>query len=131
MLTKFSLFHVFLFNLVSLFLSKCHDKTLKKKLFISIKHYLIIGRDMFETGCKKNFKRKFRLVDSVVSYRGQCTGPNNNAKMKVRTLVPHLKQNPCYENVIVAVTRTSSMKSFCESKLPRFTIQLAHQMAYG
>ena len=54
LLTRFSLFHVFLFNLVSLFPSKCHDKTLKNKLFISIKYDLIIGRDMSKTGCEKN-----------------------------------------------------------------------------
>ena len=42
-------FHVVLFNLVSLFPSKYHYKTFKKKLFISIKQDLIISRDMSET----------------------------------------------------------------------------------
>ena len=46
--TIFSLFHISLFNLVSLFPSKYHYKVVKKKLFISIKHDLIIGRDMPE-----------------------------------------------------------------------------------
>ena len=33
---------------VSLFYSKYHDKIVKKKLLISIKHDLIIGTDMHE-----------------------------------------------------------------------------------
>ena len=45
---NFRLFHVSLFNLVSLLSSKYYYKTLKKKLFVSIKHDLIIGRDMHE-----------------------------------------------------------------------------------
>ena len=44
LLTSFSLFHVSLFKLVSLFPSKYHYKIVKKKLFISIKHDLIIDR---------------------------------------------------------------------------------------
>ena len=47
------LFHVSLFNLVSFFPSKYHYKIVKKKLFISIKHDLIIGRDMPETRRRK------------------------------------------------------------------------------
>ena len=37
---------VSLFNLIGLFTSKFHHKTLQKKLLITIKHDLIIGRDM-------------------------------------------------------------------------------------
>ena len=48
-LTSFSLLHVSLLNLVSLFPSKYHYKIVKKKLFISIKHDMIIGKDMPET----------------------------------------------------------------------------------
>ena len=50
---NFSLFHVSLYNLVSLFPSKYHYKIVKKKLFISINHDLIIGRDMPETRRRK------------------------------------------------------------------------------
>ena len=39
---------------VSLFYSKYHDKIVKKKLLISIKHDLIIGRDMPEMCCRKS-----------------------------------------------------------------------------
>ena len=53
LLTSFSLFHVSLFNLVSLFPSKYHYIIVKKKLIISIKHDLIIGRDMPEIYCQK------------------------------------------------------------------------------
>ena len=49
LLTSFSLFHISLFNLVSLFPSKYHYK----KLFISIKHDLVMGRDMPETSRQK------------------------------------------------------------------------------
>ena len=52
-LTSFSLLHVSLFNLVSLFPSKYHYKIVKKKLFISIKHDMIIGKDMPETRSRK------------------------------------------------------------------------------
>ena len=50
---SFSLFQISTFNLVSLSPSKYHYKIAKKKLFISIKHVLIIGRDMPETSHQK------------------------------------------------------------------------------
>ena len=42
-------FEIEICNLVRIFPSKNHYKIIKKKLFISIKHDLIIGRDMPET----------------------------------------------------------------------------------
>ena len=50
-----SAIHVSLFKLVRLFPSKYHYKTLKKKLFISIKHDLMIKREMPETHRQKKF----------------------------------------------------------------------------
>ena len=47
--------HVSLFKLVRLFPSKYHYKTLKKKLFISIKHDLMIESEMPETHRQKLF----------------------------------------------------------------------------
>ena len=47
------LLEISLFNLAGLFTSKYHYKIVKKKLFISIKHDLIIGRDMPETRRQK------------------------------------------------------------------------------
>ena len=52
-LTSFISFHVSLYNLVSLFPSKYPYKIVKKKLLISIKHDLIIGRDIPETRRQK------------------------------------------------------------------------------
>ena len=44
--------------------SQCHYKIIKKKLFISLKHTLILGRDMPETYCRQNFnKKKHELVE--------------------------------------------------------------------
>ena len=55
-----------LFNLVSLFPSKYHYKIVKKKLFISIKHDLIIGRDMPGTRRRKILIKKLGLVKKMV-----------------------------------------------------------------
>ena len=57
LLRSFSLFHISLFNLFSLFLFKYHYKTLKMKLPASIKYDLIIGRNMPETLYQKNFNK--------------------------------------------------------------------------
>ena len=45
--------YVSLFNLANLFHFKYHDKIIKRKLCTSIKHHLIIGRDMPETRRQK------------------------------------------------------------------------------
>ena len=57
LLRSFSLFHISLFNLFSLFLFKYHYKTLKMKLPASIKYDLIIGRNMPEKLYQKNFNK--------------------------------------------------------------------------
>ena len=74
------LFHISSFNLVRLFPSKYHYKIVKKKLFISIKHDLIIGRDMPETCRQKNLiktwiSQKLLLFFHILDLRNDLT-PN-------------------------------------------------------